>query len=49
MKEMKDVEGQNGFRVGRSCVDSIFTIKQVAEKRHLQPQTTYKPILYLSI
>ena len=32
-QEMKDVEEQNGFRVGRSCVDSIFILKQVAEKR----------------
>lgn len=32
-KEMTDVEEQNGFRAGRSCMDSIFSLKQVIEKR----------------
>ena len=26
-------EEQNGFRIGRSCIDNIFTIKQTTEKR----------------
>jgi hypothetical protein len=26
-------EEQNGFRTGRSCMDDIFTIKEVIEKR----------------
>jgi len=24
---------QNGFRIGRSCIDNVFIIKQVVEKR----------------
>lgn len=32
-KEMRDIEEQNGFRAGRSCIDSLFTLKQVVEKR----------------
>lgn len=27
------LEEQNGFRKGRSCIDSIFTLKQLFEKR----------------
>jgi len=27
------LEEQNGFRIGRSCIDSVFTIKQTIEKR----------------
>ena len=26
-------EEQNGFRVGRSCIDNVFTVKQIIEKR----------------
>ena len=27
------LEEQNGFRIGRSCIDNVFTIKQTIEKR----------------
>ena len=27
------LEEQNGFRIGRSCIDKVFTIKQTIEKR----------------
>ena len=27
------LEEQNGFRIGRSCIDNVFTIKQTVEKR----------------
>ena len=27
------LEKQNGFRIGRSCIDNVFTIKQTIEKR----------------
>ena len=27
------LEEQNGFRIGRSCIDNVFTIKQIIEKR----------------
>ena len=26
-------EEQNGFRIGRSCINNVFTIKQTIEKR----------------
>lgn len=31
MHEMKDIEEQNGFRAGRSYMDSVFTLKDVTE------------------
>ena len=27
------LEEQNGFRIGRSCIDNVFIIKQTIEKR----------------
>jgi len=27
------LEEQNGFKIGRSCIDNVFTIKQTTEKR----------------
>jgi len=27
------LEEQNGFRIGRSCIDNVFSIKQTIEKR----------------
>jgi len=27
------LEEQNGFRIGRSCIDNVFIIKQIIEKR----------------
>jgi len=27
------LEEQNGFRIGRSCIDNVFIIKQIMEKR----------------
>lgn len=30
-KEIKDIEEQTGFRAGRSCMDSTFTLKQVVD------------------
>ena len=27
------LEEQNGFRIGRSCIDNVFTTKQTIEKR----------------
>lgn len=32
-KEFEEQEEQSGFRAGRSCVDNLFCIKQVVEKR----------------
>ena len=32
-KEFHDVDEQSGFRAGRSCVDSIYTLKQAIQKR----------------
>ena len=31
--EAIEIEEQNGFRPGRSCIDNIFTLKQLVEKR----------------
>ena len=44
-KENKDEEEQNGFRIGRSCTDNIFCMKQVTKKM----QQTKKPVYYLWI
>jgi len=34
------LEEQNGFRIGRSCIDNVFTIKQTIEKRReFNPET----------
>lgn len=30
---IKDVEEQNGFRAGRSCIDGIFCLRQIIDKR----------------
>ena len=38
---MYDVEEQNGFRAGRSCADSLFTLKQVVEKRIARNMETH--------
>jgi len=27
------LEEKNGFRIGRSCIDNVFTIKQTIQKR----------------
>jgi len=40
-KENKDEEEQNGFRIGRSCTDNIFCMKQVIEKRNATNQETH--------
>lgn len=32
-RDLIDVEEQSGFRAGRSCIDNIFSIKQVTDKR----------------
>jgi len=32
-REAVEIEEQNGFRSGRSCVDNIFTLKQLIEKK----------------
>ena len=31
--QINESEDQNGFRAGRSCIDGIFTVKQLVEKR----------------
>lgn len=36
-------EEQNGFRKGRSCIDAVFTMEQVTEKRLLQKLETRIP------
>jgi len=34
------IEERNGFRIGRSCIDNVFTIKQTTEKkREFNPET----------
>jgi hypothetical protein len=35
------LEEQNGFRPGRSCIDNVFTIKQIIEKRREQNLETH--------
>ena len=30
---MRDIEEENGFQVGRPCMDIVFILKQVTEKR----------------
>ena len=34
-------EGQSGFRKGRSCIDNIFTVRQIIEKRREQSLKTH--------
>ena len=31
--EFRESEEQNGFRAGRSCIDGVFTIKNVIDKK----------------
>lgn len=38
---MKDSEEQNGFRPGRSCIDGIFTLRNLIEKRVCRGLTTH--------
>ena len=36
------LEEQNRFRIGRSCIDNVFTIKQTIEKRReIQPRNSH--------
>lgn len=39
--EFKESEEQNGFRAGRSCIDGVFTIKNIAEKRIERGRTVH--------
>ena len=38
---------QGGFRVGRGCVDQIFTLKQIAEKALEKKRRVYVGFIYL--
>lgn len=40
-REVKDSEEQNGFRPGRSCIDGIFTLRNLIEKRVCRGLTTH--------
>lgn len=37
----EDLEEQSGFRAGRSCLDNIFTLQQIIEKRKARNQPTH--------
>jgi len=41
------LEEQNGFRIGRSCIDNVFLIKQATEKRRKFSLETHKAFLDL--
>jgi len=41
------LEEHNGFRIGRSCIDNVFTIKQTIEKRREFNLETHIAFLYL--
>ena len=40
-REAKEIEEQSGFRPGRSCVDNIFSLKQIVEKRLSRSQESH--------
>lgn len=39
--EYQEIEEQNGFRAGRSCMDNIFTLQQIIEKRVARNLSTH--------
>jgi len=41
------LEEKNGFRIGRSCIDNVFTIKQTIEKRRKYNLETHTAFLDL--
>lgn len=39
--EFSDIEEQNGFRAGRSCMDNVFVLQQIIEKRKARSLPTH--------
>lgn len=40
-REYEDIEEQSGFHAGRSCIDSIFVLEQLIEKRKARNLPTH--------